>query len=281
MGKKRIKVIGAEQAPKKTKKEEKGLPRGKAGRKIVKTGKEHGRITDMGAEALAEAKRIKEKEKKLEKETKVKAKKVVKKKAPAKAKRRGKKYQEARKKVDINKLYPLSEALKLAQQTSISKFNGSIEVHLVVKEVGQKGEIKFPHSISKQTKIAIADDKVLKKIAKGKIDFDVLLATSVMMPKLTKYAKILGPKGLMPNPKAGTITEKPEELAKKMAGKIQFRTEAKAPLIHLVIGKVDSKPKELEVNFKALIEAVGINKIKKAVITSTMGPGIKVDLTSI
>lgn len=269
MGKKRIKVVGTEEAPKKTKKEE--------GRKIVKTGKEHGRITDMGAEALAEAERLKEKEKKLEKETKAKAKKVVKKKLKAKIRARGKKYQEARKKIDRNHVYPPPKAIKLAQQTSISKFNGAIEVHLVVREVGQKGEVEFPHSTGKQTRIAITNDEVLKKIAKGKIDFDVLLATSVMMPKLTKYAKILGPRGLMPNPKAGTITEKPEKLAKKMAGKTQFKTEAKAPLIHLVIGKVDSKAQNLEANFKALIEAIGVNKIKKAVITSTMGPGIKVD----
>lgn len=281
MGKKRIKVVGAEEAPKKTKKEEKGLPRGKAGRKIVRTGKEHGRITDMGAEALAEAERLKEKEKKLEKETKAKAKKVVKKKAPAKAKVRGKKYQEARKKIDRNQVYPLPKAIKLAQETSISKFNGAIEVHLVTRESGLKGEVQFPHSTGKQTKIAIASDEVLKKIAKGKIDFDVLLATPTMMPKLTKYAKILGPRGLMPNPKANTITEKPEKLAKEMADKTQFKTETKAPLIHLVIGKVDSKAQDLEANFKALIEAIGVNKIKKAVITSTMGPGIKVDLTSI
>ncbi len=274
MGKKRIKVIDDSEIKEKKKTTEKG-------RKIVKTGKEHGRITDMGAEALAEAKRIKEKEKKLAKETKAKAKKVVKKKAPPKAKVRGKKYQDARKKVDRNKIYPLSEAIKLAQETSFSKFNGSIEVHLVIKEAGLKGEVQFPHSTGKQTKIATVNDALLKKIAKGKIDFDVLLATPATMPKLTKYAKILGPKGLMPNPKTGTITDNPKELAKQMANKTQFKTEAKAPLIHQVIGKVDFKPRELEANFKALTEAIGINKIKKAVITSTMGPGIKINLTSI
>lgn len=273
MGKKRIKVINAEETPKKNKKEQ--------DRKIVKTGKEHGRITDMGAEALIEAERLKAKEKKLAEETKAKAKKVVKKKAPTKARIRGKKYQKARKKVDRNQVYPLLEAIKLAQKTSISKFNGAIEVHLVVKKPGLRGEVKFPHASGKQTKIAIADDALLEKIAKGKIDFDVLLATPTMIPKLTKYAKVLGPRGLMPNPKAGTITEKPEELAKQMVGKTQFKTEAKAPLIHLVIGKVDSKTQDLEANFKSLIEAIGVDKIKKTVITSTMGPGIKVDLTSI
>lgn len=273
MGKKRIKIIDDSKPKKEKKATEKG-------RKIVKTGKEHGRITDMGAEALAEAERLKEKEKKLAEETKVKAKKTAKKRPPAKVKARSKKYQQARKKVDRNRIYPLSKAIKLAQETSISKFNGAVEVHLVVIKTGLKGEIQFPHSTGKQTKIAIANDALLKKINLGKIDFDVLLASPEMMPKLSKYAKTLGPRGLMPNPKAGTISEKPEELAKKMAGKTQFKTETKAPLIHLVIGKVDAKAKEIEANFKALIEAIGPNKIKKAVITSTMGPGIKVDLGS-
>lgn len=272
MGKKRITIIDGSEAKKKPTEEK---------RKLVKTGKEHGRITDMGAEILAEAERLKEKEKQLTKEIKPKAKKAVKKKVTPKTKVRSKKYQEARKKVDRKRLYSLPEAIKLAQETSISKFNGSIEVHLVVKETGLKGGIKFPHPTGKQTKIAIANEALLKKIEQGKIDFDLLLATPAMMPKLTKYAKILGPKGLMPNPKAGTITDKPEETAKKMAGKTQFKTEVKAPLIHLVIGQVNSKPQELEANFKILIETVGINKINKAIITSTMGPGIKVDLTSI
>lgn len=265
MGKKRIKLI-----------EEK-----KKERKVVKTGKEHGRITDMGAEALAEAERIKQKEKKLEKETESKTKQVKKKKAPAKAKIRGKKYLEAKGKIDRNKVYPLPEAIKLAQETSISKFNGSIDIHLVVKEVGLKGEIQFPHPTGKQSKIEIANEETLKKIEKGKIDFNLLLATPSMMPKLTKYAKILGPRGLMPNPKAGTITDKPEEVAKKMAGKTQFKTEVKAPLIHMTIGRVDSKPSELEANFKVLVSAIGPTNIKKAVVASTMSPGIKVDLATV
>jgi len=272
VGKKRIRVIDdSEKKEKKSQKKE---------RKIVKTGKEHGRIADMGAEVLAEAERIKKKEEKLAEETKVKTKKVVKKKAPVKAKIRGKKYQQARKKVDRNQVYTPLKAIKLAQETSISKFDGSIEVHLVIMETGLKGEVQFPYPTGKQTKIAIANETLLKKISEGKFDFDVLLAPPAIMPQLSKYAKVLGPRGLMPNPKAGTITDKPEELAKKMAGKTQFKTEAKAPLIHLVIGKVNYKPQELEANLKALTNVIGPNKIKKAVITSTMGPGIKVDLTS-
>lgn len=269
MGKKRIKLIDDSKA---SKKEEKKRP-------IVKTGKEHGRITDMSAKALAEAERLKEKEKKLAKETKEKAK--TKKKKVGKVKTRGKKYQQAKKKVDRNQLYPLPKAIKITQETSFSKFNGSIEVHLVVKEPGLKGEVKFPYSTGKQTKIAIANEAALKKINQGKIDFDVLLATPAMMPKLTKFAKVLGPRGLMPNPKAKTITDNPEKLAKEMAGKTPFRTETKAPLIHLVIGQVNSKPQAIEANLKALIEAIGISKINKVVLASTMGPGIKLDLNSL
>ena len=93
-----------------------------------------------------------------------------------------------------------------------------------------------------------------------------------------KYAKILGPRGLMPTPKAGTITNKPKELARQLAGKVRFKTEAKAPLIHMVIGKVKDKEKNLKENFQALIQAVGLKNIKKAVLTSTMGPGIKIKL---
>jgi len=273
MGKKRIKIVGEEKALKEKK------SAATEGRKLVKTGKEHGRITDMGAEALAEAERIKEKEKELtEKATEEKK---GKKKAPQEARKRGKRYLDARQKIDRNKLYPLPEAIKLLKDTSISKFNGSVDVHLNVKEAGLKGEVGFPHPAGKSQKMRIADEKLIKELEKGKIDFDLLLTTPAMMPKLAKFAKLLGPKGLMPNPKAGTITEKPEELAKKLEGKSRFRTETKSPLIHQVIGKVDSKETELKANFLALIEAVGRRNIEKAVLTSTMGPGIKIDLDSL
>ncbi len=268
MGKKRIIIVDAGKPSEKTKKEK--------GQKIVKTSKEAGRITDMGTIALAEAEKIKDKKKKLAEEAKTKE--TVKKKASVKTKTKGKKYLAARKKIDRNKAYPLTKAIKLAQETSITKFNGSVDVHLVVKEKGLRGEIQFPHPTGKQAKIVIADDKILKKIEKGKIDFTLLLATPAMMPKLAKFAKILGPRGLMPNPKAGTITDKPKETVKKMAGKVQFKTEAKVPLIHLTIGKVNSKTKDLEANFEALVKVVGLRNIQKAILTSTMGPGIKIDL---
>lgn len=262
MGKKRIAIVSDQ--PKKE-------------RKIVKTGKEHGRITDMGKEALAEAEVIKEKEKRLKKEL---SKKTTKK-AKKEIKKRGLRYLEARKKIDKTKLYPLSEAIKLAKSVSISNFNGSLDVHLNVKKIGLKGEVKLPHSTGKNQVIRIADDQLIKELEQGKVNFNILISNPQMMPKLTKFAKLLGPKGLMPNPKNNTISEEPEKLAKELEGKTQFKTENKAPLIHLTIGKIDFPQKKLEENFSALIKAVGKKNIKKAVLAPTMGPGIKVDLGSI
>jgi large subunit ribosomal protein L1 len=271
MGKKRIAFVGEEKKPRRQ-----ILP---TGRQVVKTGKEHGRITDVGAETLAEAATIKEKAQKLEAEIVAKTTKKIQKAKPVR--QRGKRFLAAKKLVDRTKFYPLSEAIKLLKKTSITSFNGSVEVHLVTDKTGLKTEVKFPYKTGKTSKIAIADDKLLTQIKKGKISFGVLLATPAMMPKLAKYAKILGPKGLMPNPKAGTITNEPKILAKKLSDKTQIRTEAKAPLIHTLFGKIDQPEKELIKNFNALVTAIGLKNIRKAVICTTMGPGIKIDLNSL
>lgn len=192
------------------------------------------------------------------------------------AKKRGQRYTDAYKKVDRTQTYQLPEAIKLLKTISITHFNASVDAHLVVLEPGLRGEIVFPHPTGKVSLIRIADDKLVAELEKGKIDFSVLLSTPAMMPKLLKFAKILGPKGLMPNPKTGTITDKPEEAVKALASKTLFRTEAKFPLIHIVIGKVDDKEEHLAANFKALVEAVGKKNIQKIVLAPSMGPGIKV-----
>jgi len=246
------------------------------GRIVVRTGKEHGRISDLGTQALEESAIIEEKTKKLQQEIAAKAKEVGKTAQPKKT--RGQRWQEARKKIDPQKSYSLSEAIKILKTVSLSRFDGSVDAHLVVKKIGLKGEVEFPHPTGKEQKIRIADEDLLKDLEKEKIDFTLLIATPQIMPKLAKYAKILGPRGLMPNPKAGTITDKPEELAKKLAGKTSWKTEQKAPLIHLTIGKVSQPEKELEENFKALIDAIGQKNIKKAVLAPTMGPGIKIKI---
>ncbi len=274
MGKKRIKAIGAEQEQSKKKKTGKGSFLKE--KTIIKTGKGQGRLADIGQEALAEAKAIEEKEKKLEKELSQKAKKETK-----AVKRHGAKYIKAKEKVNREKSYPLKEALRLLKETSISKFKGSVEIHFNVKEVGLKGEIEFPHPAGKQQVIRIADEKLIKELEQGKINFTILISNSKMMPKLAKFAKLLGPRGLMPNPKTGTISEEPEKLAQEIGKKTFFKTESKAPLIHLIIGKVDDSEKNLEENFQALIKAVSKKNIKKTVIAASMGPGIKIDPSKI
>jgi len=270
MGKKRIAVFGEED---KTKEE----------KKIVKTGKQHGHLADVGAEALKEAEVIEEKEKELEseitKEVKKEGQEAKKEVKPPKT--RSKKYLQAKKEIDKNKFYPLSESIKLLKKISISHFNGSVDAHLNVKETGLKGELEFPHPTGKTQVVKIADEQLINDLEKGKVNFTILIATPQMMPKLTKFAKLLGPKGLMPNPKSGTVSDQPEETAKKIIQKTQFRTETKVPLIHLSIGKVNDSEKNLEENLKALVKTIGKRNIQKVVLSPTMGPGIKVDLGSI
>jgi large subunit ribosomal protein L1 len=193
---------------------------------------------------------------------------------------RGKKYKKARKKVDIEKEYPIKKAVELVQETSISSFTGNLEAHLVMSKQGDFGEVDLPHFEGKEKKIAIMDEDVLKKIEEGDIDFDILLAEPKWMSKLGKYGKVLGPQGLMPNPKDGTLVDNPEETKQKMEEKetIKLKTERKQPVMHLILGKLDQPTKELVANVEKLIEKLGSKKIKKLVLTATMGPGIKVEI---
>lgn len=279
MGKKRIVILGETAEPKK----EDTAAKAK-GRAVVRTGKEHGRITDVGAEALAEAAIVEEKAKKLEKELALAAEKKPREKAKVsqkkKGKSRGRAYRAALAKIDRQKFYPVAESVKLIKQISISRFTGSIDAHLTLKQSGLKGEVIFPHPTGKKQIIRIADENLIKELEEGKINFSALVATPAIMPKLLKFAKLLGPRGLMPNPKAGTITDKPEELAKKLASAVQWRTETKSPIVHLTIGRADFPEKHLEENFAALIRAVGQENIVKAVLAPTMGPGVKIDLSA-
>jgi large subunit ribosomal protein L1 len=195
---------------------------------------------------------------------------------------RGKKYKKAQKKVDREKRYPIKEAVKLAQETSLSSFTGNLEAHLIMTKQGDFGEVDLPYFKGKEKKIVIMDEKVLKKIEQGKTDFDVLLAEPKWMSKLGKYGKILGPKGLMPNPKDGTLVNNPQKAKKKMEEKetIKLKTERKQAVMHLVLGKLDQPTKELVANVNSLVEKLGPKKIKKLVLTATMGPGIKVEIKS-
>lgn len=195
------------------------------------------------------------------------------------AKVRSQKYQAAKKLVDVNKLYPLKDAIELVKKVSLSKFEGKIEAHLTVFDIGNIGEITFPHLETTAKKIVILNDTILKDIKDGKIDFDILIATPATMPKLLPLAKILGPKGLMPNPKAGTLTDKPEEAVKRLSvAKTIIKTEKKAPVIHIVVGKISQPDKELITNVEELIKVVKPTKIKKLVLCPTMGPSVKVEV---
>jgi len=190
---------------------------------------------------------------------------------------RGKRYQKVRKLVDANKLYSLKDAVKLVKETSLSKFDAKVEAHITILDIGNAGEIVFPHLEASSKKIVILNDTVLAEIKDGKVNFDILIATPVTMPKLLPFAKLLGPKGLMPNPKSGTLTDKPEEALKKLSvAKTVIKTEKKAPVVHIVVGKVSQPEAELEANVAELIKVVKAVKIKKLALCATMGPSVKV-----
>lgn len=195
------------------------------------------------------------------------------------AKIRGKKYQKAKKLVDINKYYLLKEAIKLVKETSFSKFDGKVEAHVTVLDIGNVGEITFPHLESVGKKVIVLNDAILSEIKDGKVNFDILIATPSTMPKLLPFAKILGPKGLMPNPKNGTLTDDTESAVKKLSvAKTVVKTEKKSPVIHIIVGKVSQPIEELTANISELINVVKANKIKKLALCATMGPCIKVEV---
>jgi len=195
---------------------------------------------------------------------------------------RGKRYLVKKKLVKKERLYSAVEAVKLLKKTSLTRFPGMAEAHLVVSKKGMSVKVKFPYHLGKERRVVIADDpQTMAKIKEGKIDFDVLLATPKMMPKLVPFARFLGPRGLMPNPKNGTIVNDPKKAIKQIKeGGVEVKTEKKAPLIHTVFGRVDDKEENLVANLQTLIRSVGKNNIRKLVIKATMGPGIKVKLTS-
>ncbi len=206
-----------------------------------------------------------------------------KKKKKVKARVRGKRYIEKASLVDKTKFYPLGEAVDLVKKTSVTRFDGTVELHINLNpaSLGEKkeyrGSVNLPHGTGKQVRVVIADDKVLAEVEKGTINFDILVAHPSMMPKLAKVARILGPRGLMPNPKTGTVTTDAEKRAKELStGQVNFKTEPNNPIIHMAIGKVSFEEKQLTDNVNAMLDAVGRNKIAKVTLSSTMGPGIKV-----
>src|SRR5690606_26334359 len=160
-----------------------------------------------------------------------------------------------------------------------AKFDETVELHINTTEPGISGQLKLPHGTGKEIKVAIVDDAVLAEIEKGKMNFDILIAAPQMMPKLAKVARVLGPKGLMPNPKNGTISENPEEAAKKfLGGQMSVKTENKVPVIHLAVGKISFEDDKLSENIKTVGSAIKRDRIKKIVLKSTMSPAIRLTI---
>lgn len=202
-----------------------------------------------------------------------------------KAKVHSKRYQELSKLVDRSRLYPLPDAVDLLKKTSTTKFDGTVELHVNLNRasLGDKpeyrGSVSLPHGTGKQVRVVIADDTILADVAAGNINFDILVARPDMMPKLAKVARILGPKGLMPNPKNGTVSENPQKRVKELSqGQVNFKTEPDQPIIHLSVGKVSFPEEHIKENVAAVLEAIGKAKITKATLSSSMGPGIKLQL---
>ena len=217
----------------------------------------------------------------------------------SRAERAGKKYREAAKLVEADKQYSLKDALELAVKTSTVKFDAAVELHINLgvdpKQADQnvRDTVVMPAGTGKDLRVAtLADDadgeKLFSKLDKEEIDFDVLVAAPAMMAKLGKYARLLGPRGLMPNPKSGTVTANVAEAVKEAkAGKVEYRVD-QAGIIHLAIGKVSFGGGKLLQNAEAVMSSVRAAKpsslkgiyLKSLYVTTTMGPSVKVDVSA-
>ncbi len=225
-----------------------------------------------------------------------------------------KRYTGLKAKVEAKKLYTPKDALELVRASASTKFDETVEVHanlgIDVKKSDQmiRSTLVFPHTAGKIKKVAafvpeakekeakdagadlVGGEELVEEIAKtGKINFDVAVATPDMMPKLAKVAKILGPKGLMPNPKTDTVGPQIGKIIEELKkGKIAYKNDATGN-VHVVIGKASLDAEKLLENFLVLMEALKKNKpatskgtfIKSLTVTSTMGPGVKVDPSAV
>ncbi len=225
-----------------------------------------------------------------------------------KIERRGKKYQAAAKLVE-DKLYSLKDALELAVKTNPAKFDATVEAHVRLgvdpRQADQniRATVVLPNGNGKNVRVAVfapldeakkaaaagadiaEDEEFLKRLEKGEIDFDVLISTPAYMPKLGKFARLLGPKGLMPNPKAGTVTTDIEKAVKEAkAGKVEYRVDKQA-IVHLGLGKTNFDQAKLLENAEVFFESLKSHRpasikgtyVKSIYITTTMGPAIAVE----
>lgn len=221
----------------------------------------------------------------------------------------GKKFRELDKKVDRTKLYSLDEAVKLAKETSATKFDSSVDVAIRLgvdpKQADQniRGMIKMPHGGGRDVRVVVfakadkaeeakkagavdaGDDELIKKISEGWLEFDAAVATPDMMGKVGRIGKILGPRGLMPNPKLGTVTMDVVNAVNELrAGKQEYKVD-KAGIVHLSVGRASMPESQILENVNMLVDV--LNKVKPAsakgiyvrtiALSTTMGPGIKVN----
>ncbi len=225
----------------------------------------------------------------------------------------GKKYKAALAKVDRNKRYKVDEAMGLVKQIATKKFDETVDaaINLGVdpKHADQvvRGAVVLPHGMGKTVKLAVfakgdkareaqeagADivgaEDLAEKIQGGFMDFDKVIATPDMMGVVGRLGKVLGPRGLMPNPKIGTVTmDLTRAIKEQKAGKVEFRVE-KAGIVHVPFGKASFEPEKLKANFNAIMEIIYKAKpqtakgvyVKNVTVSTTMGPGIKVDLAEL
>ena len=223
--------------------------------------------------------------------------------------RRGKNYRKVAEKVEVGKLYSLDEAVKLAAETNPAKFDASVEIHVRLnvdpRQADQniRATVSLPHGTGKTIRVAVfapeadhkaakdagadivGDETFLAQLDKEVLDFDILVATPQYMPKLGKYARLLGPRGLMPNPKSGTVaTDVAKAVKEAKAGKVEYRVDKQA-IVHLGVGKVSFGADKLADNAKAFFESLQSQKptslkggyVKTITISTTMGPGVKVE----
>ena len=282
-----------------TKKIEKTEKLAKAGKRSAKSQKE------------TEEKIVKEEKKAAKEDAPVAPKVVVK--TRTRVERKGKKFQEVAKLIDRNKEYSLKEAVELAQKTAKVSFDSTLELHIKLgvdprhADQNLRANVVLPAGTGKTVKIAVftdhdsvpaakkagadiaGSDDFLQQLDKGIIDFDVLIASPSVMPKLGKYARILGPKGLMPSPKSGTVTsDVAKAVSEAKAGRVEYRVDSTG-IVHLGAGKVSFKTEDLVKNVRVVLDSIKTSKpaslkgnyVLSIYLSTSMGPSVRVSNTEL
>lgn len=246
-------------------------------KELLKLAEEREKERKEQEEVEKEETKVAEKQKKAE-EKEIRAKKPI---QVRKKPKHGKKHRAMAEKIEKDKEYNLGEAIDLVLTTSTTKFDATVEVHVKVnpKEKNIRGTVILPGGVAKEKKIlGVTEqnvDEVVTGVRAGKIDFDVMVASASVMPKLAQLAKTLGPKGLMPSPKAGTIVEDVEKAVLELkGGRVEYRAD-KLNIVHLPLGKISFGAEKVKQNYDALISHLP-KRIDSIYLATSMGPSIKV-----